>query len=222
MSFTLQLRILFALALLLCGTDSVGAAPVVTYSIGEPSFTTIDQDLYANFQITMQFNGSPGDNVQTVDLDLLGNDAGDLVGNTGSAPAFIRFSFQPAVTNWVGPANPIPGINVERVSALNGRGVSPGNYLIGTFNILLVDFAPGSMHYFTIAGDPRTDAAGSLGGQQVQSFASGPGAGVGFAQPNGVTFTVPEPGGFALLALCGILGLRSRRSRDALLSARSH
>jgi hypothetical protein len=202
-------------AILLGGLWLAMVAPAradsVTFDLGSPIVT----ETSASFDVDLTFDGSAGDQIQAVQISVLGSDPA----LTANGADFSRFSFALDTSTLPGWKELVPvgvlGVGLEGPSdPVSGPFLGPSAtpYHIGTLTIDLTGLPTSKALFATLAGGPpglNTDVGGLVGGTFVPSFSA---AGmVDFAQPNGVAFsTVPEPGSVTLFAL-GALALFLRR-----------
>jgi hypothetical protein len=185
-------------------------AGIITFSIATPTVTSSQ----ATFVISAEVMADPGDQVESFQLSIEGNDPLLTVGGTD----YSRYTFAL-------DAGTLPGWNENIPVSLAGLGqYSPADPVGGPFFPPTVGFVPiglmtidlsglagGTSLIFTLAnGSPgfNTDAAGVFAGNLIPSMASQLPHEVRFAQPNGVGFQtlqnqpVPEPGSLGLLFAC--------------------
>jgi hypothetical protein len=191
----------------------------VNFSLGTPTVTANS----AVFAVTLSFGGSPSDDLDGVQLSVVGSDPA----LTKSGTDYSRFSFQLNTANVPGWSEqaPIGGSTgfdlILPTDPINGPFISPvTNLLFGTLTIDLTGIAPGSSLFATLAGGSRgvdsTDASGTINGTEIVSLAS---AGLLSSTPPQVVFqtpgtVVPEPASLALalppMLLAVALAIRRR------------
>lgn len=179
----------------------------------------------ASFQVSLAFSGGAGDSIDAINLNVAGSDAALIGRDVNGDLDFSRFTFAPALAGYL--STPFSAEGAALIFDANAPPApllpSSSPYVLGT---LTVDFsgleASLPLNVSLSGGDPAfaTDATGTLGGSQADSFAA---AGlVQFGQPDGVPIRpVPEPSTLTMLGAGGFaigasLIRRLRRNRPAL------
>jgi hypothetical protein len=192
-----------ALAALSTGRAArAGSIPPVNFNLGTPTVTATS----AVFDVTLTFQGSTGDNIDGVQLSVVGSDPLLTKGGTD----YSRFSFQLNTANVPGWLELVPispsGFNliVPDVSGQPLGPTGPTGLLFGTLTVDLTGIAPGTSLFATLAGGtPGSDstfATGTFGGNAVTYLTS---TGLLSITPPQVRFQtpgqlVPEPASLAL------------------------
>lgn len=224
----------FAAVIIFCAgllpSSNVHATIFVEFDLAVNSVTSSQ----ASLDVSLQFTGDPGDQIEGYQLSVIGSDP--LLTNGGTD--FSRFGFVPNTS--VAPLSSWLGSGTLATSGLElGFPLDPlfGPFLLPsssplTLGTILVDLtglavnAP--LHVSLNAGIPGldTDVFGTFGGTFVPSLAAegNPDLVLAFADPSGVQFTtptvnggvVPEPGSLVIWCLAGmvLVGNLWRRRRS--------
>jgi hypothetical protein len=214
---------LLLLAAVAALTPAVGrAAVVVSLDLGTPAVTATT----ATVPVSLTFTGAAGDNLQAVQLSVLGSSPLLTAGGT----AFGRFAFALDPTAAPGWAE-LVGVGAGGVGLyapldpVAGPFLPPGSYALGTLTVDLTGLPGGAAVTVSLAGGPPglgSDAGGEVGGVLVPSFAAadptvallsyGPGGGsAAFTVP--AAAAVPEPTSLTAIGVfaSGLLLYRQRR-----------
>ena len=158
--------------------------------VGSVTSSTADVD------VLMTFSGAPTDTVEGVQLSVWGSDpALTSFGTDFSRFAFVLNMTAPPLSAW-DSSGTLPLSGLELAFPSDPSFITPGDIPLnlGTLSVDLSRIAPGTQLMISLAGGfpgLDTDAGGTFGGQFVPSAAADPTASVTFADPGGVTFSVP-------------------------------
>jgi hypothetical protein len=221
----LQCKLFAGCVLSLMLVEQVSAG-VITFGLETPEVTSGT----AAFNVTVDFQGDLGDQIESFQLSVIGSDTLLTDGDTN----FSRFSFLPDAVNlptWFEFVPLASGLGFYApLDPFAGPFLSPtsGPVSIGTLTVDLSGIAGGLNLFVTLAGGSpgfETDAGGTLGGDFVPSLAFDLNHAVAFGQPTDVFFetpdlqAVPEPSTLALFSLGAVgLGIGANRRRRRRLT----
>ncbi len=190
-------------------------AGTITFSLGDP----VLEGSLAKFDVNLEFTGDSGDQIEAIQLSVLGSDPNLLTDLT-------RFSFQldsnSPLDSWV-KAETLGLSGIELLfppDPVFGPFIVPGTRQLGVLSVDLTGLPAGTATNVSLNDDDPfalfpTDVGGTFDGSSISSVVSDTSgaATVVLSEPQGVAFNNPIPEPNSLLAFVGLAAMMAGRKR---------